>query len=505
MKPMAPRLRSLESRIAPASLTGQVLTYADIDGDQVKITISKGTLAEGDFTFDTPFANTGPQQLRLIDLSVPAGVGAANLTMAVTKVAGGDGLAAVGHIAGGTNDFGTITLRGDLGDIDCGSNTVGTPAIKTLSVRSMGRYGLATQGGAGDLESDIQGAVGALTVSGDVKDAFFNVLGSGSSTLAKLTIGGSLIGGSNTDAGEIFSTGDMGMVKIGHDLQGGSGSATGLVHSGGKLSGVAIGGSLLGGSNIDTGEIFSSGDMGMVKISHDLQGGSGVEAGLIQSFGKLGGVTIGGSLIGGSLIGGSNTDAGFIFSGGDMGMVKIGHDLQGGSGFEAGFIQSLGKLASVTIGGSLIGGSGGDTGEISSFGDMGMVKISHDVHGGSGSPAGLIRSLGKLASVTIGGSLIGGSGGDAGEIFSTGDIGMIKIAHDFRARASPRVRWTTPATSTEIALPASPSAAPCLPEPTTARELSPPTPPSVPCTTLAPSPSKAASPARWAAAAQSPT
>ena len=60
------------------------------------------------------------------------------------------GLAAVGHINGGTNDFGSVTVKGDLGDIDCGSNTPGTPAIRALSVRSMGRYGLATLGGAGD-------------------------------------------------------------------------------------------------------------------------------------------------------------------------------------------------------------------------------------------------------------------------------------------------------------------------------------------------------------------
>src|SRR5262245_56373183 len=115
----------LETRIAPAALAGQVLTYTDIDGDMVTITISQGTLAPSLFTFDTGSVDGDTslkQQLQLIDLSAAADVAGANITMKVTKAADGDGFAAVGRINGGTRDFGDIVIKGDLGDFDAGSN-----------------------------------------------------------------------------------------------------------------------------------------------------------------------------------------------------------------------------------------------------------------------------------------------------------------------------------------------------------------------------------------------
>jgi hypothetical protein len=48
-------IESLESRIAPASLTGRILTYTDIDGDKVTVAFTKGTLAEANFTLDSPY------------------------------------------------------------------------------------------------------------------------------------------------------------------------------------------------------------------------------------------------------------------------------------------------------------------------------------------------------------------------------------------------------------------------------------------------------------------
>jgi hypothetical protein len=91
-------IEPLESRIAPATLTGQVLTYTDVDGDHVAITISHGTLTPGMFTFDTGSVNgdnTAKQQLRLIDLSAAAGVDGADIKTKVTKAGGGDGLSPV--------------------------------------------------------------------------------------------------------------------------------------------------------------------------------------------------------------------------------------------------------------------------------------------------------------------------------------------------------------------------------------------------------------------------
>ncbi len=415
-------IEPLESRIAPAS----VLPYTDIDGDKVTIKSTLGDLAG--------HATIVGGQLRLLDLSAPAFDGT-SITVSVVKAGAGDGLVAIGRINGGTNDFGAIVIKGDLGDIDAGSNTAGTPAIKSLSVRTMGRYGTVTQGGAGNLGSDINGALGALKVMGDVKGASINVFGGSSATLGAVDIGGSLIGGTTLGSGGIFSQGDMGVVKIRGDVQAGAVLGSGTISTNGKLAGVTLGGSLLGGSVTGTGKISSTGDMGVVKIGRNIQGGMDSDSGSITSSGKLAGVTLGGSLIGGSAF-----NAGRIFSSGDMGAVKIGRDVLGGGDSEAGVINSRGKMAGVTLGGSLIGGSGTYAGAIISQGDMGAVTIAGDLKGASittGSPSGsgYIESLaGRIAKVTIGGSIIAGTDDSASgsltlnaSIRAANDIGAITV------------------------------------------------------------------------------
>jgi hypothetical protein len=377
MKNIAPSIEILESRIAPAS----VFHYTDVDGDQVTITSSLGDLGAAGVV------NVTAGQLQKLDLS-DVSFNHANLAFSVVKVAGGNGLANVGNINGGINNFGNILVKGDLGQIDAGNNTTGTPAIKSLAVRSMGRLGLDTQGGVGNLESDIQGALGSLKVAGDVKDAFINVFGDVTATISSVTIRGSLIGGSGTQSGEIFSFGNMGPVKIRHEVQGGSGSNSGFISSGGTLARMTIGGSIIGGAGLGSGEISSFGNMGPVKIGHDVQGGSGTSSGFITTVGNLAGVTIRGSLIGGS-----NNFSGEIFSNGDMGAVKIGHDFTGGSitGSTSldvsGLIASSGRIASVTIGGSIISGVDDSSGSLTNnasiraANDIGSLTVAHSIFG----------------------------------------------------------------------------------------------------------------------------
>src|SRR5436309_9446565 len=85
-----PRLESLESRLAPATLVNPTtLTYQDVDGDNVTVRFSKPVLsnvnADNVFFFDTGSVNgdnSTPQQLQEIGLfnltpggPDPAGVG----------------------------------------------------------------------------------------------------------------------------------------------------------------------------------------------------------------------------------------------------------------------------------------------------------------------------------------------------------------------------------------------------------------------------------------------
>src|SRR5262245_49656375 len=219
-------LESLESRNAPAG----VFTYFDLDGDNVTVISSKGTNANlaGVLNFSNP--DPGSQrQLQLIDLSSNSVFAGTNLTITAQRnpARSGDGLAHVGRIdaaddGGDIEDtalnLGFVTIKGDLGVIDCGTNTAGVPALTSLSVRSLGVYGLATQGSTGDVQSDIFGALGKLMVVGDVRGIYLRV--GGGANLGSATIGGSLIGGPLSDNGEIYATGNLGSVLVKGDVIG---------------------------------------------------------------------------------------------------------------------------------------------------------------------------------------------------------------------------------------------------------------------------------------------
>lgn len=439
--PLLSSLEPLESRIAPAGVVvasnGLSATYDDVDGDHVTIKTSAGNLNEAAFTIFLG-ATAGDLQLARLDITGLSDFTGANITITATKAGGGDGLVAIGEIIATGVNLGKVTVAGDLGAIQAGTGT-GT-ALGSLTVQSMGRYGLRTQssgGGSGTLESDINGSMGAFNVNHDVSGIFLNVSNSNNATLGPVTIGGSLIGSSDQNGGEIFSDSDMGAVKIGHDLQGGSGENAGFISCGGVLGPVTVGGSLIGGTNLQTGSIFSAGTIGAIKIGHDVLGGSGAESGYVEAIGG----DIESIKVGGSLTGGVAGESGCFVVGdgsvmGNIGKVTIGHDIKGGAGMVSGFIVVAGGLGDVTIGGSVVGGTNSESGGISSGGGIGNVKIGHNLIGGDVDNTGFIESSRSIASVTINGSLIGGSATDSGEIETFGavgeenNIGKIKIGHN---------------------------------------------------------------------------
>ena len=191
-KPVFSVLELLEHGIAPAA----VFTFTDVDGDKVTIKTSKGTDAELTAALTLVEVSPGDQQLVKVDLSSSASFAGTDLLITAKKSPTGDGRVNVGYIDasglfnGGTNlDLGKIVVKGDLGQIDAGSASDPSSGIKSLSVGSLGRLGLSTQGGFGSLASGILGDVGSLMISGDLKDAEFNVVGS----IGRITIGGSLM------------------------------------------------------------------------------------------------------------------------------------------------------------------------------------------------------------------------------------------------------------------------------------------------------------------------
>lgn len=417
-------IEPLEARIAPATIASlQIInattaTYTDVDGDRVTVKVSVGDLHNATFT---GIAGLHGDQLQTLDLS-GGGFDKANLTFSVSKVGGGDGLANIGYINSTGHDLGKVMVKGDLGRINAGSASATIPAVKSLTVYSMGRLGTDSQSAGGDLTSSIFGALGSLKVTRDVKTASIEVLGG---RFGSITIGGSLIGGGTGTEGELYCDGDMGPVKIAGDVLGGDTSFSGYIQTRGELTSVTIGGSIIGGSGSLSGAIYSKFDIGPVKIGHNLQGGSGGNSGWIDCGGNLASLTIGGSVIGGL-----GNHSGAVYADDDLGPVKIGHDMLGGAGLSSGNIESDASLASFTIGGSLIGGASGASGEIYCNDNLGLVKIGHDIKGGADFNSGHIFCRNTFAGLTLGGSLIGGSGRRAGAIECQGDIGPVKIGHD---------------------------------------------------------------------------
>ncbi len=378
-------IEPLESRIAPAA----VFKFIDVDGDAVTIATSKGTNA--DLAAIVTLENSGiGKELQRIDFSLNAAVfaGTSVTVTAVRTAAGGDGLANVGYIdastdGGGTAlDLGTITIRGDLGQIDAGDASTGTVGVKALSVQSMGEFGASTQQAGNDLVSTVNGALGSLKVAGNVRDAAVVTLGGLDGKIGSITIGASFVGGA------ISSSGAMGLVKIGGNIEGGSISVSGLIVSQSTLAGVTVGGSLLGGSGpLDAGGILSGGAMGPVKIGGNIVGGEGIRSGDVASDATLTSLTLGGSLLGGP-----NNQSGHVRVDGAIGAIKIGGNIEGGdydgasSRNQTGDIEA-GRIGSLFVGGSIIAGTNSGGGTLT---NSGAVRVSDDI-----------------GAITIKGSLIG--------------------------------------------------------------------------------------------------
>ena len=414
-----PTIEPLEARIAPAALiatNGRSATYTDVDGDHVTVTVSAGTLVMNDFT--TVATGLG-DQLQNLDLS-DAAFANANVTFKVAKVPGGDGLADVGAIDAHGQNLGAVKILGDLGQIDAGAPAGGKAAIKSLTVDSLGRFGLSTQGAGGSLESDIMGVLGSLSVKHDVKEASLEVLGK----ISKLQIGGSLIGGAANNSGVITASGDITAVKIGGDIQGGTAALTsGGILSQGQVGSVSVSGSIIGGlSGNQSGFIQAISGLTKIAVSGDLQGTAAASSAEIVSNGKIASVAIAGSIRGGQGTNSAHINAA------DLGAITVGGDLLGGAGTNAGEIAATGsapahgKITSVAIGGSAIGNLGAGSASIFSFSDTGSVKIAGSLIGGPASQSGFISCGGTLSDVAIKGSLIGGSSVKGGIVTETGSI-----------------------------------------------------------------------------------
>lgn len=424
----------LEPRIAPASV---VVSYTDVDGDLVKIIAKKpGAIAAPLDVSDLVFTDGDTDgQLATLTISDP-GFDNSTIAFRVIKKPGGDGLAHVGFIDATGVDLDQVIVKGDLHRISAGSaETRHDPGLNLLKARTMGKFGSVTD--VADPESNasrIEGALGALRITGDIFDVgvFTTAQRAEDLSMGSVFIGGDVIHGKilcfgsmgnvrvNGDViGTLYSNGTMGNVRIGGDLSGDASSGYrphGSLHSNGAMGNVFIGGSIIGGPDIGSGKISSLDTIGNVRVSVDLFGGAGKFSGQINAV-----VSVGNVRIDGSVIGGTGIDSGAILSYGDVGNVRVGQSLIG-KGERSGVIQSVGKMGNLRIGGDVIGGTGLHSGIVHSYGTLGDVRIGGSVFGGTGDVSGVISANRAVGNVFIAGDLKGGSNPGGGPMDYSGEI-----------------------------------------------------------------------------------
>lgn len=445
------RIEPLELRIAPAAVfvNATTVTYTDVDGDHVTVHSSKPIFNAGLANITTTASDLGDHLDQLV-LGTTAAGAMISITAtpsnvlssggASTSVAG-DGLVNVGYINATGFDLAGVTVKGDLGQIDVGDSDTATMALKFLKVGSLGVLG-ASYGA--DITSDINGGLGSLVVTHDVRGAgvILKTLGTDGVffKIGSIAIGGSLVGDTTDNSARIQTSGAIGAVKIGGGILGGAGRNSGQIDAGTTLGAVTVLGTLDGGDGRDSGEIHSGGSMATVKIIGSILGGDGRDSGKIDSGNLLGAVTVGGSLKGGQ-----GLTSGQIHSTENMAAVKVFGDVKGGDNLDTGVISSKnGSIAGVTIGGSLSGGSFDNSGEILAKLNLGPVKISGNLKGG-GIPTTGTLSITKtgyiqgkhITSVFIGGDVVSATNKsltagltltNSGAIHASDDIGSVVVA-----------------------------------------------------------------------------
>ncbi|MBO0700529.1 MAG: hypothetical protein J2P46_19185, partial [Zavarzinella sp.] len=160
----------------------------------------------------------------------------------------------VGHDVAGAagQDSGSIQAKGLLAGVTVGGSVTGGSGEDAGTIASGGAAGFVT------IRGDLAGAGGEE--SGNVFSA---------GNLSRITVGGSVTGGTSRFSGRIEAMGDVGTVAIGRDLVGGraSGAAslyeTGIIRAR-RIARLTLGGSLVAGTDNSTGDYFANGGIQVV-------------------------------------------------------------------------------------------------------------------------------------------------------------------------------------------------------------------------------------------------
>jgi hypothetical protein len=205
----------LEDRTVPATLVSpHVLTYQDIDGDNVTVTFSLPVLSSNNvndvFHFNVGNVNGSDsqrQQLQDINISIIPRevVDGTDITVAAVQSQEGDGRANIGSISVYERTLGNVSIGGDLGRITASLILDDGPTVlQRLFANSIGKFGLSTQEPGGSLTSLLVRNVGTIETAGDIVGARILLASPDSSpSLDSLIIHGSLRGTGDAQSGQI--------------------------------------------------------------------------------------------------------------------------------------------------------------------------------------------------------------------------------------------------------------------------------------------------------------
>ncbi len=313
-------------------------------------------------------------------------------------------------------DLGNVTVEGDLGRIIAG-DSFSNPALRTLDVISLGALGTTT--GASSTQSDVLGPIGKVHVH-DTLEGILLVVGRNFGNIGTLEVDGAIKGGASATSGFVRVTGRINSVVIG-DLIGGAGDDSGRIEGdpstlGSSIGKVTVKGSIVGGGGARSG-VISAGQIGNVTVE-SITGGTGTNSGRIEGAATASGNTIGNVTVEGALTGGIGGGSGVITAS-KIGNVTVGA-ITGGAGELAGAIRTTGEIGKVRVLGDVTGGTGVTSGAIVVQTKGGAITIEGDLIGGTRDNAGAIATFGSIASVTVAGAIVGGSGTNAGSI--VGDV-----------------------------------------------------------------------------------
>ena len=311
--------------------------FTDVDGDLVTIGVSKGVLSAADFVLVPSGLGS---QLALVDFSSNLAFAGANLKITAARTTG-DGHVNVGYINARGIDLGRVAINGDLGQIDTGDPAMGGAGLASLSARSIGHFGLATQLPDGSANSDIDGDLEKLKLADGMTDATLLTTGD----IDVIKIKGTLF------RSVIRSGGVVGTLKIGNLL--GTGDDTATISARGNLSPITNSAALAFGRIAIHGFVEDA----QILAGYDLFGAA------INGEARIGAVTVGRDWIGSDLVAGAQAGEDGQFGTGDDALISPGNPI-------------ISRIASIVIKGAAKGSDniGDHFGLVAE--EIGVAKVS---------------------------------------------------------------------------------------------------------------------------------